>query len=40
VRRQIEVEVPQPRVGIPQAVALTNELRALLEAEPTEDTAS
>jgi NitT/TauT family transport system ATP-binding protein len=40
VRRQIEVEVPQPRVGMPQTVALTNELRALLEAEPTEDAAS
>jgi ABC-type nitrate/sulfonate/bicarbonate transport system ATPase subunit len=40
VRRQIDLDLPQPRVGMPEAVALTNELRALLEAEPMEDAAS
>jgi ABC-type nitrate/sulfonate/bicarbonate transport system ATPase subunit len=40
VRRQVEVDLPQPRVGAPQAVRLTNELRALLTAEQTEEIAS
>lgn len=40
VRRQIGVGLPQPRVGAPQAVTLTNELRALLEAEQTKEIAS
>jgi NitT/TauT family transport system ATP-binding protein len=40
VRRQVDVTLPQPRVGTPGAVALTNELRASLEAEPVEESAS
>jgi len=40
VRRQVDVALPQPRVGTPEAVALTNELRASLEAEPIEESAS
>src|SRR5712692_2771006 len=37
VRRQIDVALPQPRVGTAATVELTNELRASLEAEPTEE---
>jgi NitT/TauT family transport system ATP-binding protein len=40
VRREINVDLPQPRVGTPAAVALTNELRALLESEDEEETTS
>jgi NitT/TauT family transport system ATP-binding protein len=40
VRRQIDVALPQPRVGTPAAVALTNELRASLEAEPSQESRS
>jgi NitT/TauT family transport system ATP-binding protein len=40
LRRLIDVDVPQPRVGTPAAVALTNELRASLEAEPKEESTS
>jgi NitT/TauT family transport system ATP-binding protein len=40
VRRQITVELPQPRVGSPAAVALTNDLRASLEAEPIEESVA
>ena len=40
VRRQIDVELPQPRVGTPDAVALSNELRASLESEPNQETWS
>ena len=39
VSRRIDVDLPQPRIGTPQAVALTNQLRASLEAQPTEETA-
>jgi ABC-type nitrate/sulfonate/bicarbonate transport system ATPase subunit len=38
MRTQIEVDLSQPRVGTADAVALTNELRALLEAEPDQET--
>jgi ABC-type nitrate/sulfonate/bicarbonate transport system ATPase subunit len=37
VRRQIDVECPHPRVGTPETVALTAELRASLEAANTEE---
>jgi NitT/TauT family transport system ATP-binding protein len=37
VRRAIDVSLPQPRIGTPEAIALANELRAALEAEPTEE---
>jgi ABC-type nitrate/sulfonate/bicarbonate transport system ATPase subunit len=39
VRRQIDVTFPQPRVGTPETVALTAELRASLEAGHQEDNA-
>ena len=38
VRRTIDISLPQPRSGTPDAVALTSELRASLEAEPTQET--
>jgi NitT/TauT family transport system ATP-binding protein len=37
VRRTIEISLPQPRIGTDAAVALANELRASLEAEPTQE---
>ena len=37
VRRTIDVTLPQPRIGTPGAVALTAELRASLEAEPSQE---
>jgi len=37
VRRTIEISLPQPRIGTAAAVALANELRASLEAEPTQE---
>jgi NitT/TauT family transport system ATP-binding protein len=37
VRRTIGVTLPQPRIGTPGAVALTAELRASLEAEPSQE---
>jgi ABC-type nitrate/sulfonate/bicarbonate transport system ATPase subunit len=37
VRRQVEVPLAQPRIGTPQAVALSADLRASLEAEPKEE---
>ena len=40
MRRQFDVDLPQPRVGTPAAVALTNDLRASLEAEPIEETVT
>jgi NitT/TauT family transport system ATP-binding protein len=39
VRRQVEVSFPQPRVGTPQAVALTAELRASLEPDTAEESS-
>ena len=38
LRRLVEISQPQPRIGTPGAIALTNELRASLEAEPTPET--
>jgi ABC-type nitrate/sulfonate/bicarbonate transport system ATPase subunit len=38
VRRTIDITLPQPRIGTPGAVALTAELRASLEAEPSQET--
>jgi ABC-type nitrate/sulfonate/bicarbonate transport system ATPase subunit len=38
VRRTIDISLPQPRIGTPGAVALTAELRASLEAEPSQET--
>jgi NitT/TauT family transport system ATP-binding protein len=40
VRRTIDVALPQPRIGTERAIALANELRALLEAEPTQETVT
>jgi NitT/TauT family transport system ATP-binding protein len=37
VRRTIGITLPQPRIGTPGAVALTAELRASLEAEPSQE---
>ena len=37
VRRTIDIALPQPRIGTPGAVALTAELRASLEAEPSQE---
>ena len=37
VRRTIDITLPQPRIGTPGAVALTAELRASLEAEPSQE---
>jgi ABC-type nitrate/sulfonate/bicarbonate transport system ATPase subunit len=37
VRRTIGVALPQPRIGTDDAIALANELRASLEAEPTQE---
>jgi len=37
VRRMIDISLPQPRIGTPGAVALTAELRASLEAEPSQE---
>ena len=37
VRRAVDVALPQPRIGTPGAVALTAELRASLEAEPSQE---
>jgi ABC-type nitrate/sulfonate/bicarbonate transport system ATPase subunit len=37
VRRTIDITLPQPRIGTPRAVALTAELRASLEAEPSQE---
>ena len=37
VRRTIDITLPQPRIGTPGAVALTSELRASLEAEPSQE---
>jgi ABC-type nitrate/sulfonate/bicarbonate transport system ATPase subunit len=38
LRRLVEISLPQPRIGTTGTVALTNELRASLEAEPTQET--
>jgi ABC-type nitrate/sulfonate/bicarbonate transport system ATPase subunit len=40
VRRTIEISLPQPRIGTDAAVTLANELRASLEAEPTQEISS
>jgi NitT/TauT family transport system ATP-binding protein len=40
VQRQVDVTFDQPRVGTPQTVALTAELRATLEANNQEETVS
>jgi NitT/TauT family transport system ATP-binding protein len=40
VRRTIDVALPQPRIGTERAIALANELRASLEAEPTQETVT
>jgi NitT/TauT family transport system ATP-binding protein len=37
VRRTIDIALPQPRIGTPGAAALTAELRASLEAEPSQE---
>jgi ABC-type nitrate/sulfonate/bicarbonate transport system ATPase subunit len=37
LHRLVEISLPQPRIGTPGAIALTNELRASLEAEPTQE---
>ena len=37
VRRTIDITLPQPRIGTPGAVALNAELRASLEAEPSQE---
>ena len=37
VRRTIDISLPQPRIGTEGAVALTAQLRASLEAEPTQE---
>ena len=37
VRRTIDISLPQPRIGTENAIALANELRASLEAEPTQE---
>jgi ABC-type nitrate/sulfonate/bicarbonate transport system ATPase subunit len=38
VRRTTDISLPQPRLGTAEAVALTAQLRASLEAEPTQET--
>jgi NitT/TauT family transport system ATP-binding protein len=38
VRRTMDIPLPQPRLGTSEAVALTAQLRASLEAEPTQET--
>ena len=38
IRRTIDISLPQPRIGTSVAVALTAELRASLEAEPSQET--
>ena len=38
VRRTMDISLPQPRLGTSEAVALTAQLRASLEAEPTQET--
>jgi len=40
VRRTMDVSLPQPRLGTAEAVALTSQLRASLEAEPTQETST
>jgi ABC-type nitrate/sulfonate/bicarbonate transport system ATPase subunit len=40
VRRTLDVALPQPRIATPGAVALANELRASLEAEPIQETST
>jgi NitT/TauT family transport system ATP-binding protein len=40
VRRTLDVALPQPRIGTERAIALANELRASLEAEPTQETVT
>jgi ABC-type nitrate/sulfonate/bicarbonate transport system ATPase subunit len=40
VRRTLDIALPQPRIGTPAAIALANELRASLEAEPTLETST
>jgi ABC-type nitrate/sulfonate/bicarbonate transport system ATPase subunit len=40
VRRTLAVALPQPRIGTQAAIALANELRASLEAEPTPETST
>jgi ABC-type nitrate/sulfonate/bicarbonate transport system ATPase subunit len=40
VRRTIDVALPQPRTATADAIALANELRASLEAEPTPETST
>jgi ABC-type nitrate/sulfonate/bicarbonate transport system ATPase subunit len=40
VRRTVDVTLPQPRIGTAAAVALANELRLALEAEPKEETTA
>jgi NitT/TauT family transport system ATP-binding protein len=40
VQRQVDVTFDQPRVGTPETVALTAELRATLEANNQEETVS
>jgi ABC-type nitrate/sulfonate/bicarbonate transport system ATPase subunit len=40
VRRTLDVALPQPRIATPGAIALANELRASLEAEPTQETST
>ena len=37
VRRTTDISLPQPRLGTAEAVALTAQLRASLEAEPTQE---
>jgi NitT/TauT family transport system ATP-binding protein len=37
VRRTLDVALPQPRIATPGAIALANELRASLEAEPIQE---
>jgi NitT/TauT family transport system ATP-binding protein len=38
VRHTTDISLPQPRLGTAEAVALTAQLRASLEAEPTQET--
>ena len=40
VRRTMDISLPQPRLGTSEAVALTAQLRASLEAEPTQETST
>jgi NitT/TauT family transport system ATP-binding protein len=37
VRRTMDVSLPQPRIGTESAIALANDLRVSLEAEPTQE---